>query len=93
MATQTHVIASSSNQPSNTTSGSNNVIGGRFKVGKKIGEGSFGVVFEGSFDLTDCGFFSRFSDSDLVRIGVHIDTSRRVAIKFVSQTVHLPFRR
>ncbi|TDL17427.1 kinase-like protein [Rickenella mellea] len=60
MATQTHVIASSSTQPSHSSSGSNNVIGGRFRVGKKIGEGSFGVVFEGE----------------------HIESKRRVAIKF-----------
>ncbi|KAI0670411.1 CK1/CK1/CK1-G protein kinase [Trametes maxima] len=29
-------------------SSSNNVVGGHYRVGKKIGEGSFGVIFEGS---------------------------------------------
>ena len=44
--TTPHVIASSSNhtsQPATTTG----VVGNHFRVGKKIGEGSFGVVFEG----------------------------------------------
>ena len=61
MATQTHVIASSSVQPISTPASaangssanggggsSNHIIGGKFRVGKKIGEGSFGVVFEGA---------------------------------------------
>src|ERR1700761_7487106 len=49
----THVIASSHATPpgvspsgSSSNSGSA-VIGQHFRVGKKIGEGSFGVVFEG----------------------------------------------
>jgi len=49
--TTPHVIASSSNhasQPATTTG----VVGNHFRVGKKIGEGSFGVVFEGSNLLT-----------------------------------------
>ena len=29
----------------------NGVVGTHFKVGKKIGEGSFGVVFEGAFGV------------------------------------------
>jgi hypothetical protein len=29
------------------SSGSSNVVGVHYKVGKKIGEGSFGVIFEG----------------------------------------------
>ena len=46
--TTPHVIASSSthtNQSATTTG----VVGNHFRVGKKIGEGSFGVVFEGIF--------------------------------------------
>ncbi|KAF8899896.1 kinase-like domain-containing protein [Gymnopilus junonius] len=42
-----HVIASSSGHPSHSVSSSNGIVGGHYKVGKKIGEGSFGVVFEG----------------------------------------------
>jgi hypothetical protein len=44
--TTPHVIASSTGHPSHSTS-SNGIIGGNYRVGKKIGEGSFGVVFEG----------------------------------------------
>ncbi|GBE88019.1 Casein kinase I homolog 1 [Sparassis crispa] len=43
--TTPHVIASSSGHHSSQSSG---VVGAHFRVGKKIGEGSFGVVFEGS---------------------------------------------
>ncbi|KAF5327774.1 hypothetical protein D9619_004558 [Psilocybe cf. subviscida] len=43
-----HVIASSSGHPSQSgNSSSSGIVGGHYKVGKKIGEGSFGVVFEG----------------------------------------------
>ncbi|KAI0267709.1 kinase-like protein [Gloeopeniophorella convolvens] len=50
--TTPHVIASSSahNSQSATTAG---VVGNHFRVGKKIGEGSFGVVFEGTNLLTN----------------------------------------
>ncbi|KAJ7086129.1 kinase-like protein [Mycena belliarum] len=42
-----HVIASSSSHPSSSTT-SNGIVGNHYRVGKKIGEGSFGVVFEGT---------------------------------------------
>ncbi|KAJ3510487.1 hypothetical protein NLJ89_g4646 [Agrocybe chaxingu] len=42
-----HVIASSSH-PSQNVSSNNGIVGGHYRVGKKIGEGSFGVVFEGA---------------------------------------------
>ena len=48
MTSNAHVIASSS-QLSHSSSGSNNIIGGHFKVLHKIGEGSFGVVFAGPY--------------------------------------------
>lgn len=41
-----HVIASSSGHPSQSPV-SNGVVGGHYRVGKKIGEGSFGIVHEG----------------------------------------------
>ncbi|KAH0585105.1 hypothetical protein H2248_008366 [Termitomyces sp. 'cryptogamus'] len=47
-----HVIASSSSHPSQSTT-SNGIVGNHFRVGKKIGEGSFGVVFEGSKMLSN----------------------------------------
>ncbi|KAH8100072.1 kinase-like protein [Cristinia sonorae] len=43
-----HVIASSSGHPTSQSATSNGIIGTHFRVGKKIGEGSFGVVFEGT---------------------------------------------
>ncbi|KAJ4480032.1 kinase-like protein [Lentinula aciculospora] len=43
--TTPHVIASSSPHPSQSTT-SNGIVGSHYKIGKKIGEGSFGVVFE-----------------------------------------------
>ncbi|KAI0637002.1 CK1/CK1/CK1-G protein kinase [Trametes polyzona] len=33
---------------SSHNSSSNNIVGGHYRVGKKIGEGSFGVIFEGT---------------------------------------------
>jgi casein kinase 1 len=50
--TTPHVIASSSAHHSQSTA-SNGVVGTHFRVGKKIGEGSFGVVFEGVNMLTN----------------------------------------
>lgn len=44
--TTPHVITSSSGHQSQSTT-SNGIVGNHFRVGKKIGEGSFGVVFEG----------------------------------------------
>ncbi|PIL35692.1 transporter [Ganoderma sinense ZZ0214-1] len=46
--TTPHVIASSSGHHSSQSATSNGVVGNHFRVGKKIGEGSFGVVFEGT---------------------------------------------
>ncbi|TNY22496.1 CK1/CK1/CK1-G protein kinase [Rhodotorula diobovata] len=42
MSSQAHHVSSSH------SSGSSNVIGVHFRVGRKIGEGSFGVIFEGT---------------------------------------------
>lgn len=50
MAT-THVIASNPGahlSSSGHSSSSSNIVGVHYKVGKKIGEGSFGVIFEGT---------------------------------------------
>ncbi|KAF5367102.1 hypothetical protein D9758_003955 [Tetrapyrgos nigripes] len=44
--------ASSSSHPSQSVSGSS-IVGGLYQIGKKIGQGSFGVVFEGSMLLSD----------------------------------------
>jgi casein kinase 1 len=50
--TTPHVIASSSGAH-HASATSNGIVGSHFRVGKKIGEGSFGVVFEGSKMLTN----------------------------------------
>ncbi|EIN04824.1 kinase-like protein [Punctularia strigosozonata HHB-11173 SS5] len=47
--TAPQIISSSTHQ----SSGSNGMVGTHYKVGKKIGEGSFGVVFEGTNTLTN----------------------------------------
>jgi hypothetical protein len=61
--TTPHVIASSSAHPTQTTS-SNGIVGSHYRVGKKIGEGSFGVVFEGvCFLCGGCTFSSFLSNS------------------------------
>lgn len=44
--TTPHVVASSSSHPSQSST-SHGIVGNHYRVGKKIGEGSFGVVFEG----------------------------------------------
>ncbi|KAH8104254.1 kinase-like domain-containing protein, partial [Phellopilus nigrolimitatus] len=68
---QTHVLSSSS-QNSQSSGGSSPVVGGHFRVDKKIGEGSFGVVFAGE-DLRQRGrlvaikFEPRKSDAPQLR--------------------------
>ncbi|KAN0092794.1 Protein kinase-like domain containing protein [Tylopilus felleus] len=50
--TTPHVIASSPGHHSQSNT-SNGIVGNQYRVGKKIGEGSFGVVFEGTKLLTN----------------------------------------
>lgn len=38
----------SAHPPSHT---SNNIVGVHFKVGKKIGEGSFGIIYQGNYTI------------------------------------------
>lgn len=40
--------AAASHNPSSSNSSNNSVVGLHYKIGKKIGEGSFGVIFEGT---------------------------------------------
>lgn len=57
MSSQAHHASSSH------SSGSSNVIGVHFRVGRKIGEGSFGVIFEGESALSlAASFVSRVRD-------------------------------
>lgn len=50
-ATSQHIVSSSSTPTASHSSSSSNVVGGNFRVGRKIGEGSFGVCFEGELEL------------------------------------------
>jgi casein kinase 1 len=49
--TTPHVIASSSPHTGQSQNSSNGIVGSHYRVGKRIGEGSFGVVFEGIYSL------------------------------------------
>ncbi|KAB5596430.1 Casein kinase 1 [Ceratobasidium theobromae] len=44
----THVIASSRSMSTSNSLQGTNIVGVHYRVGKKIGEGSFGVIFEGT---------------------------------------------
>lgn len=57
--TTPHVIASSSGAHHSSTAATNGIVGSNFRVGKKIGEGSFGVVYEGMWALLSW-FIRRF---------------------------------
>ncbi|KAF9448320.1 kinase-like protein [Macrolepiota fuliginosa MF-IS2] len=46
--TTPHVVASSSSSHPSQSSTGHGIVGNHYRVGKKIGEGSFGVVFEGT---------------------------------------------
>jgi len=52
MSSQAHHASSSH------SSSSSNVIGVHFRVGRKIGEGSFGVIFEGPSCSLLCALWS-----------------------------------
>lgn len=57
------------------------VVGLHYRLGRKIGEGSFGVIYEGmtiSFSASNTG--STFVISAL---GIHMIDNRPIAIKFV----------
>jgi serine/threonine protein kinase len=47
-------------------SSSSNVVGVHYRVGKKIGEGSFGVIFEGTNLLNNQQVAIKFVSSDNV---------------------------
>lgn len=50
---QAHAQQHSSQQPSSRPQSSNtNTVGVHYKIGRKIGEGSFGIIYEGSTSLT-----------------------------------------
>jgi hypothetical protein len=64
----------SHSHPSSTA----NLVGVHYRVGKKIGEGSFGVIFEGN-QLSSVNLSSQLT----YRKGTNLLNSQTVAIKFV----------
>jgi len=75
-----------------STTSTQNIVGVHYRVGKKIGEGSFGVIFEGvhpPFTLTPVLHLT-----PLFVAGVNLLNSQSVAIKFVrgaSSLLRSPF--
>lgn len=73
-------------------------VGNKFRLGRKIGSGSFGEIYLGS--LSSCG---QFADMDLGIhgvaliidwfgvVGTNIQTNEEVAIKLVSVAVTIAF--
>lgn len=59
-------------------SSSSNVVGVHYRVGKKIGEGSFGVIFEGNLHITKTCRVRRLTKG----IGTNLLNNTQVAIKF-----------
>lgn len=59
-----------------------NLVGVHYRVGKKIGEGSFGVIFEGKLSL-ELHRVNGLFNGPLYCIGTNLLNSQTVAIKFV----------
>lgn len=73
----------SHSHPSSTA----NIVGAHYRVGKKIGEGSFGVIFEGELSLP----FALCSQlTAQIFIGTNLLNSQTVAIKFVRYLSNSP---
>ena len=53
-----------SHSSSSKNSHNNNVVGLHYKIGKKIGEGSFGVIFEGVNILNNAQVAIKFEPRD-----------------------------
>ena len=88
------MATSASSHGASSGSGNSSIIGQHFRVGKKIGEGSFGVVFEGQFVVPFApqldGTRSSYSSRRCCRLqtlkldtGVNLLNGQLVAIKFV----------
>lgn len=83
--TTPHVIASSSGHHGSQSATSSGIVGAHFRVGKKIGEGSFGVVFEGEtyFEYT----YDFFNELHAHYVGTNMLNTQPVAIKFVRELI------
>lgn len=68
---------------SHSSSGAN-VVGVHYRVGKKIGEGSFGVIFEGTCNAVHLWLHRKFNcHRSNYSTGTNLLNSQTVAIKFV----------
>jgi len=78
--------ASPTTMSSQHHSSSPNLVGGHYRVGRKIGEGSFGVIFEGPSSFLP--LFPILSSNLILffcfATGTNLLNSQTVAIKFVS---------
>jgi casein kinase 1 len=59
---------------------SHNVVGVHYKVGKKIGEGSFGIIYQGNINIGY--YYCQFNLGLLLLLGVNLLNNQPVAIKF-----------
>ena len=67
---------------SHSASATANIVGVHYRVGKKIGEGSFGVIFEGNVPAS-CSSIHLPSNPPRTSVGTNLLNSQTVAIKFV----------
>ncbi|CEQ39920.1 SPOSA6832_01495, partial [Sporobolomyces salmonicolor] len=77
-----HVVTSSSSPHHSSHSSGSNVIGVHFRVGRKIGEGSFGVIFEGPPSARHACLAPGDEADPRVHTGTNLLNSQTVAIKF-----------
>lgn len=93
-------------QPPKQHAGGPNVVGVHYKVGKKIGEGSFGIIYEGALELVELSSilghgpdhrekrvsFSSSADlrSLVTQTGVNLLNNGPVAIKFEPRKSEAP---
>ena len=77
-----------------SSSSTQNIVGVHYRVGKKIGEGSFGIIFDGPSPLS-LHQLPELYLTCLHILGVNLLNSQSVAIKFVSDVplllLHSPF--
>lgn len=65
-----------------------NLVGVHYRVGKKIGEGSFGVIFEGKLSLNVQQVKRPVQQPLVTFLGTNLLNSQTVAIKFVRCIAH-----
>lgn len=64
---------------SSATGATHNVVGVHYRVGKKIGEGSFGIIYEGKRPHLENW---AHTDDEYMLLGTNLLNNQQVAIKF-----------